>query len=953
MDTKKIMMISVPIIIIGSLVGVTFFQMTVNSEVQKNIDKAVIEIESISIEDFTDTSVDLTVNLLINNPSGISAEIKNTSLEIKYDNQYLGEVNVPSSKLGSNSTKMTLSQTLVIEDENKDTFNSLVCDFITEETISISVSGSITVTAPALFIKAQSTAVLNKTLQINGLNGLKNISIEKLSLLNTTEDSLNIEASVTIENPSQISFVLKDLVFDLNYSGYNIGNFSLAELSLTQGLNELKVQANIKPSNTTVMQEIVSNFLNGKNTTITVQCGYGIDGPTLLTPIMTQISFTTTLIGEGNIQLTLNEIKITEITEEKITVWANITIENPTIVEGELGNVLLDVFYQNDKVGTIAIEDVELITGENVITSSFDLIPENLSILAELATNYLDGEIISLTLQGSQSGNTLSQLLSGWSTTVTIQTIESFGLEVKEIGIINSTDTTLNLQLTVDLNNPTDASLDLTNATFEIWWTKYNVYLGDAVLPDTHIVGGSNLLETVVTLSPSNSSVIAELVDDYLSGSNITIQVKGKSSQGNLINDLISSLIIEFDLPGIAPADIAIISLVLTNASSNAVDLNVTILIKNPTSSALDLDNVTFDLFYESQFLGNLTLTNLTIQPGSSEYEVALHALVSNQTLITELISDYLNDKTVEINVTGTASGGNMLSTILQNYQNMIVLPNLDLNFSLESFDITNSSASTLDLELNITLNNPTDLEFTIDSLNVSIYYQGYKIGNVTSNPITLTPGLNHITLLGVLSSQDNKANLESFLSSYIKGETTTIIVNGSLYSNFSDILTGSTEIPINVSVPIIGIQTDLIQGIEVTMISISLSPIGVTISAEATIQNPMNFDIEIITISYSLYFDDPDGAYFFPTSYPAKNNIFITTLSEDYSSSPLALATNTSDTISDSFTTANTELVVRLYDEYETNSRLKVDILSGSLTIKIGEFEITINFEFFDVPVD
>lgn len=944
--TKIMAVVLLSVVAVGAVGAVQWW---LYAEIQSAVDEATVDVQSIEVEEIENSAIALRIALSIENPQSQSAELDEFQVMVTYGQEPLGTVVVPKQTLEGDLNIVEIETILSVTADRMDTFHDFVDAFINQEEVQILVEGSTEIHADAFVMTVTTEVDVNKELTLVGANGFTNLNISKLRLLDNTESSLTLEATLEVDNPTSVSMSLKQLSFELTHQESSLGNISLDEVSLQQGSNEFVSTVVVQPEDVSAAQVLVSRFLSDQNTTIAVQGSYHVNQSGLLAEALQSVEFTTVLVGEGELTVDVHQVTISDIGANTINGTVSVLLVNPTIVEGLLRNVLLDVVYEEEVMGAVNISTLALTAGENEITADFVLAPENQEGISDLAAAYLDGGSVSLTIRGSESGNTLSALLAGWEETVVIQCTQSFQLLISEFGIISSTEDTVTLSVGMDLYNPV-GSVDLVDTQLDLWWIEESSLVGTIEMPTTPLTLGWNNQSLEVTLVPTTPSTVAEIVDAYLGGDSVTLRLQGSPGGDSILDTMMENLILEFDLPAASPMDIAVISIELVHAETEQLTLNVSVQITNPTPSTVDVSELIFETSFDSQTLGNITLSTLSVTSGRNTYNVTVNFTVTDSGLMTDLLTSYLCNEEILLGLECVSAGADLLSNVINDYIGEIQLPAFDIQPQINDLVVTNSSEDTLSIQVNLTLANPTSIDVVLDDVAFDLFYQGIFIGNVTANEsLVLDSPLNEFVLDGVLSAEVNRTNLEFFLSNYIGGQLLEVVVAGTVASNFSSLIP-LTAVSINVTVSMLGIQDQLVSLIEVQSITVSLSPIGFSATVQATISNPFGFEIDVIDMTYDIYFNDTDGVVIWPLyNYGSKYDIHMASIADDNMFTLPASGDVQRDA---SLSSTDQELSVRLHDEYNTKHQLVINILNGVLTIRIGNFELTVAFELFSLSV-
>ncbi len=823
-----------------------------------------------------------------------------------------------------------------------------------EQSVTINVLGNVTIKVPDV-ANMKTTVEINKTLTIEAMNNLHGSYIRNIYLINATSNMMAFGAQVVLVNPSNISFTINDLVMNFSYAGEVLGNITVKGLTVNSGSNTVNVHGVMEPKNQTAAQSLVQKFINGETAVLDIDFEASSMVKWITTPVKLQFNISASMNGLSGINVFLNFMKFLSISENAIETMLNLTVYNPSSVVGNLPDLYFELLYNGEYLGLAHIPTLPFYEGNNTYVVNATFTDANSTNVKSMIQQLLQGNDVPITIMGSKNKNLLSTLISGWNKTITIPSPGNLDFYISNIKIINSSADYVNIQADFGIYNPIDAELNISNALFDVYVNSTD-YLGNVTLYDLNIHHGWNNFTANLKIMAVDTNKLTDLIDAYMMGKNISLTIKGHESSG-LIGDIISTISYNLTLYGVKPTDIAILSFDLYNATHGSVVFNVTIQINNPSQFDVDLNNLTFSVEYENNMLGNITLPPMHVLRGVHIYSVLINFTIANETAIQQLLTDYVHGRTIPLLVKGLPNGTDILSKVLANYSTTIILPPLNLNPRITNFTLVNTTADTIHVKMEIALDNNANMNITLNSANFTIYFEGEKIGNLTISNYTLIIGTNYIQS-DVYLVKGNSSALNDLLSNYIMGLNSTVTIMG----NFSTDLQGSinmTSVNVNLNTSLVGIQENIIQSVTISSITINLSynaltntiTASYTVNAVANIKNPLPFDINITYITYDIYFDDPDGASFYIVSYPPKDNIYITTITENYTT-PVGVSGNGTASLTASYTSSDVELAVRLNDEYNSKNQLHIDIRSGTMVVQIGEFEITLNFEFNNVYV-
>ena len=902
------------------------------------------------------------------NPSSHNATVDGKHLNVSIISSgvkvtYLGYFDLLNLNVAPGKNMFT--KRIFISVSNEDTLKELGRLFLSEKQLKMRISGNVKVTVTDLFTPAETTVELEKDITFPGLNGLKDLTIDALRLINVTKDFFTYELNVSVYNPSKLEIDIASMSWNVTYNNSIVGTVESNNVKLSPGWNKLTATGTLQVWNYSDGIDLASRYISGENVSVVLKGKVELEIGSASVFYLSEVQLPVTLTGQPNISVSLNNLMIYAIGQTYMDVNLNVTIHNPSQITGVLKNVTLDVLYENQLLGNVSISQVPLVYGDNKVSMNATFKPTNTTALADLASNYLAGKTVTIVVRGSKSGNTLSSLLHGWTQEVQITSQKTFSFNVTQIGLLNSTANSMFLHFEFQVNNPTNAVITATNLTFKVMLKDTGEYVGNVTIATLTLYPGINNISTDGKLVAHNASLISEIIDKYLNNEDTEFTLVSISDKTTIIGSLISSVKFNVTMHGVSPLDIVIISMQITNVTSTNVTVAVEVSITNPTSSTVSVGNITFITEYDNNFLGNITLNPMTVEPGTHTYNLNVTFAPSNTTLLKELISAYINGEDIKLTVRGSANGTDVLSTILQKYINVIQLPPFNLQLQVMNFDIIGSTENTLEIGMNVSLNNPLLTYINLWNLTFNVYYNGQYIGNFTLDTLNLAPQSSVISINGTLDASANRTNIGEFLSLYMTGNDIPLEVQGTFYTNMSGLIDNSQlEITLEYTLPETG--ESIIQSVNLVSVTFNVyatsSLTGITVHTEivanatATLNNPTNFSVNVTSLYYDIYYDDPDGARgtisgIFTYSYSPAYNIYVTTINKTLTTTPIEMPPDNSTTISEQITLTDMELVLRMYTDYQ-NEKLYVNILNGLMTLQIGVFTVQVPFEFTQVHV-
>ncbi|MHA1791991.1 MAG: hypothetical protein ACTSVI_05050, partial [Promethearchaeota archaeon] len=365
----------------------------------------------------------------------------------------------------------------------------------------------------------------------------------------------------------------------------------------------------------------------------------------------------------------------------------------------------------------------------------------------------------------------------------------------------------------------------------------------------------------------------------------------------------------------------------------------------------INITDAGFNVSFNSESVGFMSFPNVTIETGRSQYNFTVNFTLSNASLLSDILTNYLNGSEIKLLFDGVANGSDVISNVINQYSQEISLPpGAALQYGLGSISLINATNTTLTLNTTLNITNPIPMKVNLTNLLLNVYYSGIRVGNITSASQELSPGSNSFAINITLSSAENKSAVEELLSNHVNGNDINLWLNGSI-----GIKIDGMQEPINTTYSsfqqLQGIKTTLVEDIKINFITLSASPPSMLANVNVTVNNPFNFDINVTYWNCSVYFDDPDGVNIaFVYSAGAKSNIHVDDVQKTENIKIIGAA---SQELNANINSNNLDICARLYDEYFIKSQLKIDIRSGNLNIKIGDFSAWVTYSEEDIPVN
>ncbi len=410
--------------------------------------------------------------------------------------------------------------------------------------------------------------------------------------------------------------------------------------------------------------------------------------------------------------------------------------------------------------------------------------------------------------------------------------------------------------------------------------------------------------------------------------------------------------------------EVDIESITLTDITSTTISGFVTGQLSGSDSENGKITQLQLNLLYQNEVIGksNIPSGDITIKE-NHKFNATASLSIINYNVLGLFFADFLTYENVTVVITGKVTiEAKMLLPISVNnpVSKTVVIEGMNgTSPKIEEIDLIRGLEDILLLKITFSLFNPTSLSIPIDSFDLFVYYNNFRIGKLVLPYITLLKGQNLFS--GEITLWKNVSSIISnMLASILMGKDVNFDIKAEMGSILGNIIF-NTELPLLENVSLVSPSNhSLIDDFRIldTVIFLNYTfPLSLDVNykiiTQAIVYNPLNFALNITHIHFSLYFCDSDGVKILGglvwKSDP-KYHIFITKITSDYPiGAPLTLKANATTSVNFVFLGESLELGLRLYDEYVKN-KLYLDIENGFINVNIQEFNLYIHFEYNDI---
>ncbi|RKP16986.1 hypothetical protein ROZALSC1DRAFT_31172, partial [Rozella allomycis CSF55] len=274
--TRKCILCSIIsfIIILIIFIPLTLFVIA-PSVAQSSIANSKLVIHNLDITDPKMDSFLLSMNATMSDTGSFDALMKESNMEMLFKDKSFGLFPMPAVYIeAGKSTALLFSARVKITDEQ--VYLQFSRETINRKDVSSSMKGKISVTVMTP-IKASLTLndiPFEKSMTLNGMDGLKEMEILEINLPKDLSDGIQLEVDARMKNRSPMSMIMGDTYFNVFYQGILTARMTSKDLKMKKGWNKVKMTGQLLPiskENEQIMSKFFSDSMNGIDSNLVVK----------------------------------------------------------------------------------------------------------------------------------------------------------------------------------------------------------------------------------------------------------------------------------------------------------------------------------------------------------------------------------------------------------------------------------------------------------------------------------------------------------------------------------------------------------------------------------------------------------------------------------------------------------------------------------------------------------
>ncbi|KXS20027.1 hypothetical protein M427DRAFT_131464 [Gonapodya prolifera JEL478] len=422
---------------------------------------------------------------------------------------------------------------------------------------------------------------------------------------------------------------------------------------------------------------------------------------------------------------TVQMLNITGGTDTTINLRITTKLSNPSNVAFALNSdVILQLAYAGQVVGTVTIANMTLATGDNVVTAGAVYAPQTDAAKtagAQMLTAFINGETVNTVIQGSTDSSPITPLIPALSAVSLPVALPAMDFKT---GLIRGLKTGAAFTIVFDPANPwapkmsspgNVASLKLPFAIpLSVKTANVNINLLSGGATAGTISTGS------IAVASSFTGMVGTMSFD-LNGATVTVPQEQQPSFATLLQSIflgkgnvglpvaveadavatvagsditISKIAYSTSLPltglqGLSAVAPVVQAVDIVTVTDTYIDLRITTRINNPSNVQMNLNSdVVLNLVYSGQVVGTATIPNLALALGDNTVVANARYQPPNPTAVqvgSRLITDFVNGNNVLSTIQGSATSTSIAPLIpsLSSLALSVTLPGLNLKANL------------------------------------------------------------------------------------------------------------------------------------------------------------------------------------------------------------------------------------------------------------------------------
>jgi len=638
-----------------------FFLVVFPSIARKTMERSIINVNSLLIEDPQETSFKTDFAGNVTNGGAFEVRVDFPGpVTVYYKGSPLGTMNMNGVNIKHGNGQMS-SNDSTFEISDPGNLIAFTADLLTSESVDWELKGKVKIQLKSLHLSK--TLPLDKIVTLKGANSFQDTVIKNLTITqNNATNTLDLFVTAVLQNPSPVGMELGVLALEVYYNSTLVAPVTTDSFTLLPGENTINMRGSVTPPQTdndkANIAGFVISYIQGQNSSALAK---GVSStPSSGAPV----SWLNTIVKGLQLNAKLASVQpfkvITGVdfghmklvfTNE--SAYAPIASSNRTIADYvlpfaiglQVTEVSQDIkLYTQDK-----LEIASLTSGFGPATNDpsriFIDIPATplaaeqtdagKQIFQDFLKNLTLGSALDFQIVGKSNvvANTVigNLTLTGipLNTTTTLNGLQGFSVKppvISNLNLIGGTKDGLVMSLNVDLFNPTNFTLEAGSVNFEMFLD--NQTIGFVNIADLLLTPADSNLTVTATLDPKNNPGAKKILDSFLNGTQATIEIGGYEDSTTIpsLTSAFTSLRISSALPPLTTKLLgkALLGILPDTAKNGIAKASVDLI--NPFAADLSISAIQSTLGFHGKQLATMNINNLPtpiVAAGKKTTEIA------------------------------------------------------------------------------------------------------------------------------------------------------------------------------------------------------------------------------------------------------------------------------------------------------------------------------------------
>lgn len=561
-----------------TLLGLTLSYTVAPGIIKKVVNDATLSISALSLTKPENNQVAIALEGSFDRSAPVSAFVSSARFALEFGGYTVGTFVLPEIAFTGSGGRTPVSSSSVLEIANMTAFSHFSKAMIQQKSVVWQMRGKTTVSVPLLF-GLKVSIDLSKEITITGLDGLKSLTLEKVSFVNSNATDVILNANVMIRNPSIITIdPIGELSLEVYYQGFYMGLAKTQPTRLLVGENVIPAAAIIKPTDLNAASDLISNFLSARAVDLTVKSAPEVSSIPLYNAALQGLTVTTTFVQTPPMQLIpaidVMAMKLVPLSNDSagMTVRMRATIANPLGPNCPLLVDSIDVntsllfnglstgqFFAHTQILEQNATSMEVSASTTFHIDRSVLYPGTTKTAFSRMLETMENEpLVTVAFYGSANikanvqalGDVnLQRLIVSTSTSLKGLNRLKGGTTLTSVAVPGNAPgphgSGLSLIANGSLTNPSVLSMDLGDVDMVMY--ANGTYMGRVTCHNFGMVPGPNFLSVEGTLKPENLTSAAVFFHNYLTGVDSNVVIKGilpnqPSPNANAKGDIRSSI---------------------------------------------------------------------------------------------------------------------------------------------------------------------------------------------------------------------------------------------------------------------------------------------------------------------------------------------------------------------------------------------------------------------------